>query len=160
MSGHQPQRSVEGVQRIEPARLVNPPEQIADLAVELSARSAKLGRQLHPRTAGNLADLVRIINTYYSNLIEGHNTRPRDIERALAGELDRDEARRNLQLASSFRRRGDGRPRGTSHTPRGRFAFPRSRASASFHGGGSRDRSRGIVNDHAGPAFRKTALVQ
>jgi Fic family protein len=38
------------------------------------------------------------MNTYYSNLIEGHNTRPRDIERALAGELDRDEGRRNLQL--------------------------------------------------------------
>ena len=38
------------------------------------------------------------MNTYYSNLIEGHHTRPRDIERALAGELDQDEKRRNLQL--------------------------------------------------------------
>jgi Fic family protein len=41
------------------------------------------------------------MNTYYSNLIEGHNTRPRDIERALAGEFDRDEARRNLQLEAA-----------------------------------------------------------
>jgi Fic family protein len=57
-----------------------------------------LGRSLHARTAANLADLVRIMNTYYSNLIEGHNTRPRDIERALAGEFDQDEDRRNLQL--------------------------------------------------------------
>lgn len=101
MSEHQPTGSAESVQRIEPARFDYPPEQIADLAAELSAASAKLGRQLHPRTAGNLADLVRIMNTYYSNLIEGHNTRPRDIERALAGEFDRDQARRHLQLEAA-----------------------------------------------------------
>ena len=41
------------------------------------------------------------MNTYYSNLIEGHNARPRDIERALAGELDKDEGRRNLQLEAA-----------------------------------------------------------
>jgi len=28
------------------------------------------------------------MNAYYGNLIEGHNNRPRDIERALAGEPD------------------------------------------------------------------------
>jgi Fic family protein len=78
--------------------LENPPEQVADLAAELSAASARLGHSLHPATASNLADLVRIMNTYYSNLIEGHDTRPRDIERALAGELDPDAGRRNLQL--------------------------------------------------------------
>lgn len=42
--------------------------------------------------------LVRIMNTYYSNLIEGHDTRPRYIERALVGELDRAGGRRNLRL--------------------------------------------------------------
>ena len=31
----------------------------------------------------SLADLVRSMNCYYSNLIEGHDTRPVDIERAL-----------------------------------------------------------------------------
>ncbi len=60
-----------------------------------------VGKALHRRTAGNLADLVSIMNTYYSNLIEGHNTRPRDIERALAGELDKDEVRRDLQLEAA-----------------------------------------------------------
>ncbi|MER8658377.1 hypothetical protein NKH34_29475 [Mesorhizobium sp. M1148] len=44
------------------------------------ATSAVLGKSLHSRTAANLAHLVRIMNTYYSNLIEGHDTRPRDIE--------------------------------------------------------------------------------
>jgi Fic family protein len=41
------------------------------------------------------------MNTYYSNLIEGHDTRPRDIERALAGELDADTGRRNFQLEAA-----------------------------------------------------------
>jgi Fic family protein len=41
------------------------------------------------------------MNTYYSNLIEGHDTRPRDSERARAGELDQDEGRRNLQIEAA-----------------------------------------------------------
>src|SRR6185437_5370185 len=93
--------AIESVQRIEPARLEEPGEGIADLVAELSAASAELGNTLHPLTAANLADLVRIMNAYYSNLIEGHNTRPRDIERALAGNLDEDAARRNLQLEAA-----------------------------------------------------------
>jgi Fic family protein len=90
---------IESVQRIEPARLEGEvPEAIADVVAELAAAAAKLGHALNPRTAANLAGLVRIINTYYSNLIEGHNTRPRDIERALAGEFDTNQERRNLQI--------------------------------------------------------------
>ena len=38
------------------------------------------------------------MNCYYSNLIEGHNTTPREIERALANQLDAAEERRNLQI--------------------------------------------------------------
>jgi Fic family protein len=91
----------ESVARIEPARLEVPTAEIADVIADLAAASATLGKALHPRTATNLADLVRVMNTYYSNLIEGHNTRPRDIERALAGELDPDEGRRNLQLEAA-----------------------------------------------------------
>jgi Fic family protein len=87
----------ESASRIEPARLEEPTTAIADVIAELAASSATLGKALHPRTAANLADLVRVMNTYYSNLIEGHNTRPRDIERALAGKFDADEGQRNLQ---------------------------------------------------------------
>jgi Fic family protein len=101
VSKNRPNLPTESAQRIEPARLETAPEQVADLAAELSAASAELGRALHPHTAANLADVVRIMNTYYSNLIEGHDTRPRDIERALAGEFDRDEGRRNLQVEAA-----------------------------------------------------------
>ena len=94
-------RMLESVQRIEPARLEDVPEAIADVVAELAAASATLGSALNPRTAGNLAELVRIMNTYYSNLIEGHHTRPKDIERALAGEFDQDERRRNLQIEAA-----------------------------------------------------------
>jgi len=93
--------ALETIDRIEPARLTDPPAPVVDAVAELVAAAVPLGQTLHPRTAANLADLVRIMNTYYSNLIEGHNTRLRDIERALAGELDADEARRNLQLEAA-----------------------------------------------------------
>ena len=91
----------ENVSRIEPARLEAASEAIADAVAALSAAGAVLGSALHPSTAAKLAASVRIMNTYYSNLIEGHNTRPGDIERALAGQFDRDQGRRNLQLEAA-----------------------------------------------------------
>jgi Fic family protein len=41
---------------------------------------------------------VRSMNCYYSNLIEGHNTHPIDIERALKGDYSKDAKKRDLQL--------------------------------------------------------------
>src|SRR5512140_2995111 len=91
----------ETVGRFEPALLEQVTSPITDVVAEIAATSAQLGKALHPRTAANLGDLVRVMNTYYSNLIEGHDTRPRDIERALAGNLDEDHERRNLQLEAA-----------------------------------------------------------
>lgn len=93
--------AIETPSRIEPALLNEPTAAIADAMAELSAASAVLGRTLHPQTATNLSGLVRIMNTYYSNLIEGHDTRPRDIERALAGRFDENEGSRNLQIEAA-----------------------------------------------------------
>lgn len=92
---------IESVTRIEPARLEEIPEPVSDVVAEISAAAAKLGHVLNPHTAANLADLVRIMNTYYSNLIEGHDTRPRDIARALEGDFAKDKKRRNLQLEAA-----------------------------------------------------------
>lgn len=92
---------IETPERIEPAMLETLPPSITDVVAELSAESAALGKALHPRTAASLADLVRIMNAYYSNLIEGHNTRPKDIAKALEGILDENEGRRNLQLEAA-----------------------------------------------------------
>ncbi|MDX8449791.1 MULTISPECIES: Fic family protein [Mesorhizobium] len=72
--------------RIEPCFFQDTiPSVLADLTVELQREADDLGRGLHPESAAELADLVRMMNCYYSNLIEGHNTRPKDIEKALAG---------------------------------------------------------------------------
>jgi Fic family protein len=87
--------------RIEPALIDEPSTAIADVIAELVGVTSTMGRSLNPQTAANLSDLVRVMNTYYSNLIEGNNTRPRDIQRALLGELDADEGRRNLQLEAA-----------------------------------------------------------
>jgi Fic family protein len=96
-----PKKPLETPQWIEPARLEEIPEGISDVVAELAAASAKLESSLSPYTAASLVDLVRIMNTYYSNLIEGHHTRPRDIERALAGDFDTNKKRRNLQMEAA-----------------------------------------------------------
>ncbi|MGH9201115.1 MAG: Fic family protein [Vicinamibacterales bacterium] len=93
--------ATESPSSIEPTRLENPPDAALDILSDITAASATLGRALHPRTAAHLADLVRIMNTYYSNLIEGHDTHPRDIERALAQDFEDDQRRRNLQLEAA-----------------------------------------------------------
>jgi Fic family protein len=89
---------VETPGRIEPCLLAETPTDIVDEVASLSGSAARLGARLHPTTAANLADLVRIMNCYYSNLIEGHNTAPRDIERAMVNQLDSAGDRRNLQI--------------------------------------------------------------
>jgi Fic family protein len=73
-------------------------EKLTEPAIALVREASELGGQLHPITRESVADLLRTINTYHSNLIEGHNTRPRDIERALTGRLSSSPERRALQL--------------------------------------------------------------
>jgi Fic family protein len=63
-------------------------------------KSAALGNRQHPVTLDTLRELLRIINSYYSNLIEGHNTHPHDIVRAMQKEYDSEPAKRNLQMES------------------------------------------------------------
>lgn len=87
--------------RIEPCRLEEPGLDIADVIAELAAGASVLGSRLHPRSSAGLADLVRIMNCYYSNLIEGHKTTPLEIERALSNDLDAEEGRRNLQVEAA-----------------------------------------------------------
>lgn len=71
---------------------------LTDLAVELAARSAGLRRSLPEGAIAALADLVRAMNCYYSNLIEGHDTHPIDIERAMRNDYSDEPGKRNLQL--------------------------------------------------------------
>jgi Fic family protein len=72
--------------------------QLEDLALDLAAKTGKLTQGLHPIVVQSLGTLVRSMNCYYSNLIEGHRTTPRDIERALVQDFSTDRAQRDLQL--------------------------------------------------------------
>src|SRR5271156_2438157 len=70
---------------------------LTDLALALAQRSAGFRHSLPESLLVSLASLVRSMNCYYSNLIEGHDTHPIDIERALHGEYSRDAKQRDLQ---------------------------------------------------------------
>ena len=72
--------------------------ELADLALELAQKSASLKRSIPESMLPSLAGLVRSMNCYYSNLIEGHDTHPIDIERALNNDFTRDTKKRDLQL--------------------------------------------------------------
>ena len=72
--------------------------ELADLAITLTEKSASLRSSLPPKIIEALATIVRSMNCYYSNLIEGHDTHPIDIERALKEDFSADPKQRNLQL--------------------------------------------------------------
>ena len=72
-------------------------QRLEELAVLLASKAGQLTRGLHPIVLRSLGTLVRSMNCYYSNLIEGHRTRPIDIERALAQDFSSDPEQRNLQ---------------------------------------------------------------
>jgi Fic family protein len=73
-------------------------QDLENLATDLVAKANTLAGRLHPVMRGSIGDLVRSMNCYYSNLIEGHNTLPIDIDRALNDDLAKEPERRNLQL--------------------------------------------------------------
>ena len=91
---------------MEPTRLEAIPPSLADDVVELRAQAERLGARLAPATAANLADVVRVMNSYYSNLIEGHNTRLADLDAAFAlADVGRDrviEARAHIRLQQTI----------------------------------------------------------
>lgn len=74
--------------------------ELEDQAREVLSRSAALCGKLPPVTQRALTELLRIINSYYSNLIEGHSTHPVEIERAMREDYSRDPAKRHLQIES------------------------------------------------------------
>lgn len=60
----------------------------------------RIGHRLlrcQPRSAESLTDLVRVMNCFSAILTEVHNTKPRDIEWALANDLDGEATRRKIQ---------------------------------------------------------------
>jgi Fic family protein len=70
---------------------------LENLATDLVAKASTLAGRVNPVLAASIGDLVRSMNCYYSNLIEGHHTLPVDIDRALRDDYAAEPERRNLQ---------------------------------------------------------------
>lgn len=74
-----------------------PAPELDQLAEQLCRRGFELKRLIHPITEGRIAQLLRSVNSYYSNRIEGQHTHPRDIERALKRSFSRHPDKARLQ---------------------------------------------------------------
>jgi Fic family protein len=72
-------------------------EKLNDLSFELVSKANKFAGMLNPVVSKSVGNLVRSMNCYYSNLIEGHDTTPRDIDKALAEEYSSEPKKRALQ---------------------------------------------------------------
>jgi Fic family protein len=70
---------------------------LEDDVLALVAEANRLAGRIHPILLDSIGDLVRSMNCYYSNLIEGHDTHPRDIDRALANDFSTEPKKRDLQ---------------------------------------------------------------
>ena len=73
---------------------------LPDKAMTVITQSAKLTGQLSPLTFTTLSRYMRVVNSYYSNLIEGNPTKPYEIRAATLGKLNSDPAKRDLQQES------------------------------------------------------------
>lgn len=71
---------------------------LVDLVMKVYAEAAELAGMVHPITRQEIARLLRHINSYYSNRIEGEHTTPADIEKAVKREYSADEEKKRLQL--------------------------------------------------------------
>ena len=75
----------------------DPSGNLEALATELIRKSSRLSGTMHPSTRRAIADFLRPMNSYYSNLIEGHDTHPIDIAKALKNDFSEDKIKRDLQ---------------------------------------------------------------
>lgn len=80
--------------------LPGPNTTLRELAAELIKHSSKLSSAFNPITRSAIVKLVEPMNSYYSNLIEGHNTHPLEIEKALKKNYSREPKKKLLQLES------------------------------------------------------------
>jgi Fic family protein len=73
-------------------------DRLESLAIELPLAAGQFSGRLAPRVRLAVGELVRSMNCYYSNLIEGHETHPHDIDRALVADYSANPQKRALQL--------------------------------------------------------------
>lgn len=70
---------------------------LEDLTFDLVQKASSLAAAMKPEVRTEIGRLVRSMNCYYSNFLEGHQAHPRDIARALASDYSADPVQRSLQ---------------------------------------------------------------
>lgn len=88
------------ISEMEPMMPSDSTGELGDLAIEVIRKSAAISAAVHSVTRRGIVELVRKMNSYYSNLIEGHNTHPVDIDRAMREDFSKDPVKRARQLES------------------------------------------------------------
>lgn len=85
----QPEHIYRNVSSMEPLLPESNSPVLAELSAEIFRKSGELKASLPSQVVrGEVANLVQEMNSYYSNLIEGHKTLPREIETALQQNIE------------------------------------------------------------------------
>jgi Fic family protein len=71
---------------------------LGDQVLALVEKSSSFSGSLNASLKASIGDVVRAMNCYYSNLIEGHDTHLADIERAMRNDYSKEPKKRDLQL--------------------------------------------------------------
>ncbi len=82
---------------LEPAFPEQQGSELEDLACEVIEQAARLKGKVRGPLLGELAELTRWMHCYYSNLIEGQQTRVTEIEAALRSDFSSEPKKRDLQ---------------------------------------------------------------
>ncbi len=78
----------------------NIPSELILLAEKVCIESAKMTASYSPAVLDSIKELLRKVNSYYSNKIESEGTHPIDIDRAMNMDFDQDKHKRDLQELS------------------------------------------------------------
>lgn len=70
---------------------------LADLTIQITREAGRLGAGMPVETKCSIEKVVQQMNSYYSNLIEGHRTNPREVAQALEHHYARDPKKKALQ---------------------------------------------------------------
>ena len=74
--------------------------ELTDKVITITKAAAGLTAYLPGETRSTIVRHMAVINSYYSNLIEGNRTRPHEIREAQQGHFSSDPAKRDLQMES------------------------------------------------------------
>ncbi len=87
----------ESIGLMEPLLASEGTDDLNDVAVDLVSKASSFAGMLNPVVSKSVGNLVRSMNCYYLNLIEGRDTTPREIDSALVEDFSTEPKKRAIQ---------------------------------------------------------------